>query len=286
VGAKGANPALDAAIARIAARQHGVISVTQLASVGIHRRGVTRRVQAHRLHRIHRGVYAVGHGGLSQHGKWMAAVLACGEGAVLSHRSAAALWKLIASPPSLTDVTVPGNGGRQPRAGLKLHRSTTLLPSQTTPRFGIPVTKPARTLEDLRRIVEPGEFAAALRQAQYRHLPIGERFEADRTRSELEARFLALCRRHRLPSPEVNVRLGPFVVDFLWRSRRLIVEVDGWDSHRTRSAFEADRARDAYLATLGYKVLRFTWRQLAEDAATVIRTLRTLLLENAPPPNL
>jgi very-short-patch-repair endonuclease len=282
---KSAKSRTQRVIGTVAARQHGVVTRTQLIAAGILPSGITDRVQAGHLHRVHRGVYAVGHPGLSQHGKWMAAVLACGDGAVLSHRSAGALWRIVASPPSLTDVTVPGDAGRKRRRGLKLHRSTTLLPSHTTRRFGIPVTTPARTLEDLRRVLPDDQFAAAVREAEYLRLPIGDRFETDRTRSELEARFLALCRRHRVPAPEVNVRVGPFRVDFLWPRQRLIVEVDGWDSHRTRSAFEADRARDADLTARGYAVLRFTWRQLAEDAATVVRTIRTLL-ENAPPPNL
>ncbi len=89
--------------------------------------------------------------------------------------------------------------------------------------------------------------------------------------------MLALCRRHRLPQPEVNVRISRYEVDFLWRDKRLIVEVDGWDAHRTRSAFEEDRARDARLAVLGYEVVRFTWRQLTRDQAAVAKTIRTLL---------
>jgi very-short-patch-repair endonuclease len=139
------------------------------------------------------------------------------------------------------------------------------------------VTKPARTLEDLRRVLPTTQFAAALREAEYLRLPIGDRFEPDRTRTELEARFLALCRRHRLPRPEVNVRIGPFQVDFLWRDRSLIVEVDGWESHRTRSAFESDRARDARLKIFGYEVVRFTYRQVEDEASQVARTVRALL---------
>jgi very-short-patch-repair endonuclease len=139
------------------------------------------------------------------------------------------------------------------------------------------VTNPARTLTDLRRVLPAAQFAAALREAEYLRLPIGDRFESDRTRSELEARFLALCRRHRLPQPEVNVRVGPFKVDFLWRDRRLIIEVDGWETHRTRSAFEADRARDVELELLGYTVVRLTHRRLVNEASRVARTLRALL---------
>jgi very-short-patch-repair endonuclease len=121
------------------------------------------------------------------------------------------------------------------------------------------------------------ELAAALREADYVRLPIGGRFRPDGTRSELEARFLSLCRRHRLPPPEVNVWVDRFLVDFLWRHERLVVELDGWESHRTRSAFEADRARDARLKVLGYDVVRFTYRQVTGDAAGVAAALRALL---------
>jgi very-short-patch-repair endonuclease len=93
--------------------------------------------------------------------------------------------------------------------------------------------------------------------------------------------MLAIYRRHRLPRPEVNAKIDRFEVDFLWRDLRLIVEVDGWDSHRTRSAFEEDRARDARLTVLGYEVVRFTWRQVTRDQATVAKTIRTLLRARA-----
>jgi very-short-patch-repair endonuclease len=206
----------------------------------------------------------------------MAAVLACGDGAVLSHRSAAALWKII-QPSQMIDVTVASSGGRKGHRGIELHRSRTLTPSDCTLRGGIPVTGPARTLADLRRVLSAKEFAAALREAEFLRLPVGDRFTPDRTRSGLESRLLRLCRRHRLPNPAVNAPVGQFVVDFLWREQRLIVEVDGWESHRTRSAFEADRARDARLKLLGYDVLRFTWRQITSDPAAVARTIGALL---------
>ncbi len=139
------------------------------------------------------------------------------------------------------------------------------------------MTKPARTLQDLRRILPTAQFAAALREAEYLRLPIGSRFDPDGTRTELEARFLALCRRHHLSQPEVNARVGPFKVDFLWGDQRLIVEVDGWESHRTRSAFESDRARDTRLKLLGYEVVRFTHRQVMDEKSRVARTVRALL---------
>ena len=143
--------------------------------------------------------------------------------------------------------------------------------------LGIAVTTPSRTLADLRRTLPPKCFAAALREAEFLKLPINPDLEPDGTRSELEARFLAICRRHRIPRPDVNARVGPFTVDFFWPARRLIVEVDGWDSHGTRAAFEADRERDTQLKLLGYEVVRFTWRQLTDDPAGVAGALRELL---------
>jgi very-short-patch-repair endonuclease len=139
------------------------------------------------------------------------------------------------------------------------------------------VTKPARTLKDLRRVLPSEEFASALREAEYLRLPIGDQFKPDGTRTELEARFLGLCRRQRLPAPRVNVRVGPDTVDFLYPAHRLIVEVDGWEGHRMRSAFEEDRARDARLTVLGYTVIRFTWRRLTDDPPGVAATVRALL---------
>jgi very-short-patch-repair endonuclease len=273
---QGDNSSIETAIARLASRQHGVVSFGQLVGAGLHKSVIVRRTHKGLLHRIHRGVYAVGHTALTNEGRWTAAILAYGEGAVLSHRSAGALWEMI-PPPSLIDLIVPGTGGRKRRDGIRIHRSLTLLPSQTTGRAGIPVTKPSRTLEDLKRVLPSDQFAAALRQAEVLRLPIGELLEPDHTRSELERRFLALCRRHRLPSPEVNVRVGPFLVDFLWRSRRWVVEVDGFGAHGTRSAFETDRARDARLKLMGYDVVRFTWRQIVDEAPGVAATMRALL---------
>ena len=144
-------------------------------------------------------------------------------------------------------------------------------------RHGIPVTTPSRTLSDLHRLLPQPQFAAALRQAEFLRLPIHASLQPDGTRSELEANFLALCRRHRLQSPKVNVEIGPFTVDFLWPGARLVVEVDGWEAHGTRSAFEADRDRDTRLKLLGYEVVRFTWRQLTDDPAGVAGALRELL---------
>ena len=208
----------------------------------------------------------------------MAAVLACGPGAVLSHRSAAELWRMLrGAASSPVHVTVGGDNGRRRHEGIALHRSSTLTPAECTPRMGIPVTKPSRTLTDLHRTFPRELFQAALRQAEYLRLPLGAAVSRDRTRSELESRLLALARRHRLPRPEVNVRVGEYIVDFLWRRKRLIAELDGWRAHGTRSAFEADRARDNRLRILGFEVVRFTWRQVVDEPDGVVRTIRALL---------
>jgi very-short-patch-repair endonuclease len=274
-----ARGSIDGRIARLAARQHGVVSSTQLVAVGVTTSGIRRRVQAGRLHRVYRGVYAVGHPGLSQEGRWMAATLAYGESAVLSHRSAAELWQLLPARSAAIHVTLPGDGGRARRHGIHLHRSSALPPSLTTRRTGIPVTKPARTLEDLRRVAPIDDVRRAVRQAEFLGLDLGDRAagEPELTRSGLERRLLSLCRRHRLPRPEVNVSVGPYEVDFLWRGNRLIVETDGYGSHGGRSAFEDDRARDLELKLLGYEVVRFTYRQVVDQPRLMAQKLRALL---------
>jgi very-short-patch-repair endonuclease len=275
----------DGLIAGIAGNQHGVVTRAQLVERGVSTSSISDRIAARRLHLIHRGVYAVGHATLSEQGRWMAAVLAWGGNAVLSHTSAAELWGIrrrvrrAGGDAGLAPVhvTVPSTAGKRKRRGIVLHRSTTLTARHCTRLDGIPVTNPARTLADLGGLLSPAQFTAALREAEFLRLPIGDQPESDGPRTELEDRMLALCRRHRLPQPEVNVRISRYEVDFLWRDERLIVEVDGWDSHRTRSAFEEDRARDARLAVLGYEVVRFTWRQLTRDQPAVAKTIRTLL---------
>jgi len=141
------------------------------------------------------------------------------------------------------------------------------------------VTTPARTINDLRRVLPSDRLEVALRHAEVLRLDVGFQggFEPDLTRSELERRFLRLCHRRRLPTPEVNARVGSFIVDFLWRDQRLIVETDGYRFHRGRSAFEADRARDIELKLRGYEVVRFTYRQVTGEPDAVAGTLWALL---------
>lgn len=226
----------------------------------------------------------------------MAAVIAVGggparEGSVLdhwgaavSHGSAAALWKLLPVKNGSVDIIV-GRGGRAKRRGIRVHRSRTLTPGLVTLRHGIPVTTAARTISDLRRAVSLGragavpawELRKAIRQANVLGLPIGPRDARVRTRSDLEADFLRLCRRHRLPPPEVNVRIGPYLVDFLWRERRLVVETDSYLYHRGEVAFQDDHARDLELMRRGFEVLRLSELQLDEEPAHVAEVLAARL---------
>lgn len=267
----------DASIEPIASGQHGVVSRRQLLDAGFSEAGIGRRVEIGRLHRIHRGVYAVGHKGLSHEGRWMAAVLACGEGAVVSHRSAAHLWGLLKPENGLIDISIPGAPGRSKRDGIRLHRCQSLAPTLTTRRRDIPVTKPARTIADLRQVVSPAELRQAIRQTEVLGLDAGIDVPSERTRSELEHLFLALCRRHCLPLPEVNVRIAGLLVDFAWPDRRLIVETDGYRFHRGRAAFENDRTRDLRLRQIGFDVVRLSYRQVLDRPEQVASVLRRSL---------
>lgn len=261
----------------MASRQHGVVSIAQLNAIGVTKDSVRRRVSSGKLHRIHRGVYAVGHSSLSHRGMWMAAALACGEGSVVSHRSAAELWRLLRPTGGPVEVSVAGYGGRSRRAGLRIHRRVAIRPEDVTRRYGIPVTRPAQTIVDLRGCVSPSQLRRAIRQASVLGLPLGPDIVADPTRSDLELFFLRLCRRHRLPTPEVNVFIGSHDVDFLWRDARLVVETDGYGFHRGRQAFEDDRARDLDLRTRGYDVLRFSYRQVIDEPDRIATVVRSVL---------
>jgi very-short-patch-repair endonuclease len=268
----------DIRIAEHARRQHGAVSITQLRAAGLSDAAVTKRCRSGRLHRLHRGVYAVGHIAASSERRWMAAVLALGDGAALSHRSAAELWGLLPTQDGPIDVSLPSRSGRLKRRGIRVHRPRALVAKEITRRSGIPITSPARTLTDLRRAVPARESRRAIRQAEFLGLAIDPVLEPDRTRSELEYKFLRLCRLHRLPAPAVNLQVGPFTVDFCWVEQRLIVETDGYTSHRGREAFEIDRARDLRLRALGYQVQRLSYRQVVEEPERVADVLRALLM--------
>ncbi|HVX33884.1 MAG TPA: type IV toxin-antitoxin system AbiEi family antitoxin domain-containing protein [Solirubrobacterales bacterium] len=261
----------------IASQQHGIITGHQLAVAGVDKSGVTRRLRAGRLHRLHRGVYAVGHRSLSWRGRWLAAVLAAGEGAVLSHTSAAALWRFLRPLEGPVHVTVAAAVRRKPREGIRLHRSRTLTPRDVTRRHGIAVTTPARTIEDLRGEVEDHLFRRALRQAELAGHRVPHLSATRRTRSDLELLFLGLCEDHGLPRPLVNHRVHGHRVDFHWPGRRLVVETDSWEYHRGSVAFEDDHERDLGLRAAGIAVRRYTADQLEAAPQAVVADLRRAL---------
>jgi very-short-patch-repair endonuclease len=293
-------PPLEVAIAALAARQHGVVARWQLLELGLTARAISYRLSIGRLHVIHRGVYALGHKRITVRGRWMAAVLACGSAAVLSHRSAAALWGFLGAASPRIDVTTPRRGGRAvPR--IRRHRVRRLPPEDTTKVDGIPVTTVARTLFDLAEALDRSALEQAFEAAERSELldmravaltmernPGRRAHRALRsllpslvapepTRSELERLFHRLCRLAGLPLPRVNVLVEGFEVDAYWPVHRLVVEVDSWRFHRTRAAFERDRARDAALLVANYRVMRVTYRQLREDPVGVAARVRTLL---------
>jgi very-short-patch-repair endonuclease len=278
VDGKGAKT--DARIASLAAGQHGVITYSQLRGLGVSRGDIEGRARRGALHRVHQGAYAVGHPGLSRAGRYKAALLACGHEAVLSHVSAAVLWGLVL--PKYDDdsvhVSLPSPNGRRRRFGIAIHR-TTFAPGDLSRYAEIPVTTPNRTILDLRRSrsLEPRILRQAIRQAQHRRLRLDPRLKADRTRSDLEQDFRAFVRRHRLPPAEINVPVGPFTVDFLWRSRHLVVETDSYEYHHGLIAFEDDHERDLKLRQRGLVVLRYTGRQLEREPAAVAAEIRARL---------
>jgi very-short-patch-repair endonuclease len=292
----------DGEIERFARAQHGVVTAAQLRDLGLGERGSGHRAATRRLQRLHRGVFAVERP--QAKGRWLAAVLACGDGAVLSHASAAALWGLIPGQAAEVHVNVAGVRRRGP-VGIAIHRAM-LDRDDVTSQDGIPCTTLARTFVDVAAAVERGRLERAIVLADERgEFDLGALREqlarmAGRRgcaalaaalagfderaigRSVAETRFLALVRRARLPTPEANVWIplpegGGYRPDFLWRERRLIVEVDGRAHHSRRRAFDHDRRRDRRLFLAGYTTLRFPAREVLSRPTRVASELRTLL---------
>ncbi len=291
----------DAIIAALAGRQHGVVARRQLIAAGLTKRVIDAALAAGRLHLLHRGVYAVGHAVLTRQARWMAAVLACGDRAVLSHADAAALLGLRPSTAARIHVTVPSTAGRLRAGVLVVHRSSTLTTDDTTLVDGIPVTGVGRTLIDLAEVVAPRSLERAMEEAEVLRVDWAQVVAAlDRhpgrrgaarvrarlaagtlgttlTRSELEDRVLELCDAHGLPRPAVNARVAGLEVDFWWPAHRLALEADSRRFHDTATAFERDRARDERLVREGIRVIRVTHRRLATDPAGLAGTLRQVL---------
>ena len=305
---------IDRSISAFALEQHGVVALRQLVELGLSASAVRNRVANGRLHRVHRGVFAVGHANLTRDGRFMAATLACGPGAVLSHRAVGAKWDLGLRGRPWVDVTAPGRRGRR-RPGIRVHSAATLAAHDADVIDGIPCTTLARTLLDVaedatRREVERacdrtetqrlldmtaiddvlaranGRRGAALLAAVLSEHRVGSTL----TRNELEERFLAICRDIEAAPDGVNAWIaypggGGAEADFAWRAELLDVEVDGRDVHATRRAFESDRRRDQRLALLGWRVVRFTWRQVVHEPAVVAQVLRGLLPTRARRPS-
>jgi very-short-patch-repair endonuclease len=256
---------IDVLVARLATRQTGVVGADQLLALGLTRAAIRHRVRCGRLIRVHQGVYAVGHEALSDRGRMIAALLAAGPGAALSHETAAYHWSLIPSLPPFIDVTLTDRTPRK-RAGVRVHRAQRI---ETTTHKGLRVTTPLQTLVQL---PQPTRDRARAEALVNKLIPRTADDHAEPTRSELEDALLPALEAARLPKPLVNTVVLGHEVDFLWPDHKLIVETDGWAAHGHRRAFESDRARDAQLVAAGHRVLRFTWRQVIHE--TLLVTVR------------
>jgi very-short-patch-repair endonuclease len=304
-------PAWDAAIAALGASQHGVVSRRQLLEAGLSSKAVDHRVRRARLHRVHPGVYAVGHPRVSTRGRWLAAVFAAGPTGVLSHRSAAALWGLTPRVPADADVTLMRTPGTW--SGVRGHRVRTLSLWDRAEIDGIPVTSFARTLIDvapdtsereLDRMLARGDElrvydgmalarvlggrrrgVGALRAAV--HAFEGTSAEPEsRAKSELERRFLSLLADRGFVAPSVNATIdtpwGSYEVDALWPRQRLVIELDGWSTHRDRETFRRDHRRTADVSAAGYRLVRFDWSQIVEHPDEAVARLQRLVPHREP----
>lgn len=295
---------LDERIAELAERQYGVVARWQLETLGVGRGAIEVRLRNRRLHRIHRGVYAVGHRVLSIHGRWMAAVLASGPGAVLSHATATTFWGVRSATGGPIHVTT----AKKWRSSPQIRRHCSLLPKdEATVLDGIPVTTVPKTIFDFAATASIDQVESAIREAEYRQLhdrlslvDLLERYPrrrgaprvrlalerietlpSGRPKSPLEERFLPFLRRHGLPRPRLNdwISVGKrrFQVDCHWPGTGQIVELDSWQAHGTRSAFRDDRTRDRVLRTAGYEVTRIAWAQLDDEPEAIAADLRRFI---------
>jgi very-short-patch-repair endonuclease len=292
---------IDSAIAAIAGTQHGMITRLQLLGLGLTDGGILSRVATGRLYRVHQGVYAVGHRPISPNARAMAAVLACGAGAALSHSAAATLWGISKHWPTTLEVTAPT---QHRRPGIRTHRSHTLTPADLTEHHGIRVTTPARTLLDNANRLTHDALAGALSDLRLggyltldglddllaRHPPTRATSRLRQhtihrkrapTRSKFERDFLKFAQRQRLPEPHVNTKVAGYEVDIFFPEHQLAVELDTYGTHSDPAQFEQDRNRDADLAAIGIPTVRITderfYRQPGKEAVRLqkILTART-----------
>jgi very-short-patch-repair endonuclease len=278
-------------IERLATSSHGVVSRAQLLAAGLTEQQIKRRLRSGELLQVYRGVYRVGHRAPSVEARYLAAVWACGRGALLSGRAAGHLLELIATPPSMPEVTAPTER-RIP--GIRTHRNRT--PVEATVWRGIPVTSPARTLVDLSSVLAVADLARACHEAGIRYgtapgeveAILGGRPGAKALRrvlrgdehvllSALERRFIALIRREGLPLPVANRPAGGRYVDFRWVEQRLTVEVDGYRYHSSRHAWELDRRREREAYARGDDFRRYTYGDVFEETGPMLRELHRVL---------
>lgn len=298
--------ARERALSELAERQHGVVGRGQLLELGFGEGAIEARVGMRRLVGLHGGVYAVGQGRVDRRGRWWAGVLAYGGGAMLSHRSAAEFWGLGRQRGSLVEVTAPaGRQGVERRPRLWIHRCRLLHSEDGTEDRGLPVTTVARTLFDYAEVVAFSQLERAWEEAEKRNLlqlaavervcergygrralkPIRRLLAEARAgtegRSPLEERFQRFLAAYRIPPGSTNVDVLGHEVDVLWPAARLVAELDSWEHHSHRAAFERDRTRDPELLLAGYRTLRVTHRRLDREADRLAAEIRGLLA--APP---
>jgi len=280
--------------------QHGAVAHRQLVRGGLRAGAIQRLIAAGWLHPLHKGVYAVGHRGISWLGRCSAVVLASGPGAVLSHPPAAGLWEVRRTSSPVLHVTVPRP--RHGPRGVKVHRVRSLHPEDVAEIDGIPVTGLARTLLDNAELLAIRQTVRMIEEAERRlvfDLGALERLlarshgrhgvkpllaalaqlngEPARVNSDWERDLIDFCDDHDIPRPELNVIVKGYEVDALWRRAKLIVELDSWSHHRGRTAFENDRAKLATLQLAGYVVLPITWRRLEREPEEVARQIKLLV---------
>jgi hypothetical protein len=292
----------DAAIAELAGRQYGVVARCQLVELGLSDDEIDYRLAVGRLIVLHRGVFAVGHDNVPREGHWLAGVLACGSNAVLSHRSAAALWELV---PYEGKVEIAAPGYRRPRSGLVAHRAA-IQPDERTLHRAVRTTTVARTLLDLGAVASAERIRKAVEQAEVLRLfdlreiqLLVDRYprrpgtaalreavrvignSVGRTRRELEERFRSLVLTANLPAPVYNatLELGAITIepDVFWPDHDLVIELDSRTYHATSAAFDRDRMRDQHALAAGLRVMRITWNHLARQERATLRNLRTAL---------
>lgn len=291
----------------LATRQHGVVAGWQLERLGVPRRTIEGWVDSGWLLPVHREVFAVGHRRIGTRGEWWCGVLAYGKRSVLSHRTAANLWGLVALRRGPVEVTAPGGRqGSERRGGFWIHRCK-LGPEDRGEQGGMPVTTVARTLfdfaevVDFQRLEQAWEEADRLKLLRLREVErvcergygrhalkpirrlLAEMRAPTEGRSPLEQRFHAFCRKHRLPQPARNVHVLGREVDALWRQAKLVAELDSWEHHSHRAAFERDRARDPKFLIAGYRTIRITHLRLDNEAPELAAEIHQLLQQGADP---